>query len=163
MLGLLLSSVYAWAWAWAWAWAGAPIAAAHPMHTTVAEITYDRPGRMAAIRIRVFADDFGTAVPAQSDAAIRDSAMSRYVRRAFVLTGRSGQALPIHWDGAERQGDVVLLRLRADAPDGLSGAKVLSALLCERFDDQVNVVRASYDGRAATLLFTGGDRAKALP
>ncbi len=159
MLGLLLSSVYA----LAWAWAGAPIAAAHPMHTTVTEITYDRPSRMAAIRIRVFADDFGTAVAAQGDAATRDSAMSLYVRSAFVLTGRSGQTLPIHWDGAEPQGDVMLLRLRADAPDGLSGAKVLSALLCEKFEDQVNVVRAAYDGRAATLLFTGGDRAKALP
>ena len=85
------------------------------------------------------------------------------MRGAFVLTGRSGQTLPIHWDGAERQGDVVLLRLRADVPDGLSGVKVLSALLWERFEDQVNVVRASYDGRAATLLFTRGDGAKALP
>ena len=157
MLGLLISSAYA------LAWAGATISAGHPMHTAVTEITYDRPSRMAAIRIRVFADDFGTAVAAQSDGASRDSALSLYVRSAFVLTGRSGQTLPIHWDGAERQGDVMLLRLWADAPDGLSGVKVLSALLCERFDDQVNVVRASYGGRAATLLFTRGDRAKALP
>lgn len=157
MLGLLIASAYA------LAWDGATISAGHPMHTAVAEITYDRPSRMAAIRIRVFADDFDTAVAAQAGGATRDSAMSLYVRSAFVLTGRAGQTLPIHWDGAERQGDVVLLRLRADAPDGLSGAKVLSALLCDRFEDQVNVVRASYDGRVATLLFTRGDRAKALP
>ncbi|MEO7136861.1 MAG: DUF6702 family protein [Gemmatimonadales bacterium] len=159
MLGLFISSAYA----LALAWAGATVSAVHPMHTAVTEITYDRPSRMAAISIRVFADDFGTAVATQGDAATRDSAQSLYVRSAFVLTGRSGQTLPIHWEGSERQGDVVLLRLRADVPDGLSGVKVLSALLCERFDDQINVVRASYEGRAATLLFTRGERAKALP
>jgi hypothetical protein len=158
MFALLISSAHA----LAWIWAGTVIPAAHPMHTTVTEITYDRPTRAAAIRVRVFADDFTAAVAAQEGAS-GDSAVSLYVRRSFVLTGRSGQALPIHWDGAEREGDVVLLRLRVGVPDGLSGTKVLSTLLCERFEDQVNVVRASYDGRASTLLFTRGDRAKALP
>lgn len=155
MLGLLVIS--------AWAWAGATVAAGHPMHTATTEIIYHRPSRTAAINIRVFADDFDTAVAPQSDGVARDSAMSLYVRSGLILTARSGQRLPLHWEGAERQGDVVLLRLRADVPDGFSGVKVLSALLCERFDDQINVVRASYDGRATTLLFIRGDRAKGLP
>lgn len=67
------------------------------------------------------------------------------------------------WAGAERTGDVILLRLRGEVPGGLAGARVTSLLLCERFEDQVNIVRAVYGGRSATLLFTRGEGAKALP
>jgi hypothetical protein len=36
-------------------------------------------------------------------------------------------------------------------------------VLCERYPDQVNIVRASYAGRTTTLLFTRGEAAKSLP
>ena len=48
-------------------------------------------------------------------------------------------------------------------PGGLAGARVTSLVLCERFPDQVNIVRATYAGRATTLLFTRGEASKALP
>jgi hypothetical protein len=67
------------------------------------------------------------------------------------------------WAGAERAGDVIVLRLRADVPGGLAGARVTSLVLCDRFEDQVNIVRAVYGSRTATLLFTRGEASKALP
>jgi hypothetical protein len=67
------------------------------------------------------------------------------------------------WVGAEPTGDVILLRLRGEVPGGLRGARVTSLVLCERFEDQVNVVRAVYAGRATTVLFTRGATAKVLP
>ena len=139
-----------------------PVPAVHPMHTSVTEISYDAGSRTAAIRIRVFADDFAAAVSPDSGVPA-DSAMSSYVRASVTVVDRSGRSLPIQWLGAESAGDVVLLRLSAKAPHGLAQAKVLNALLADRFADQVNIVRASYDGRAATLLFTRGEPAKALP
>ncbi|MBA3496726.1 MAG: hypothetical protein H0T86_06445, partial [Gemmatimonadales bacterium] len=48
-------------------------------------------------------------------------------------------------------------------PGGLTGARVTSLVLCERFEDQVNIVRAVYGGRATTLLFMRGGSAKVLP
>jgi hypothetical protein len=135
---------------------------AHPMHTAVAEISYDAANQIAAIDIRVFADDF-TAALTPKGATPSDSAMSRYARGGFALADRSGRPLPIRWMGAERTGDVVVLHLQVAVPGGLAKARVLSALLAERFEDQVNIVRASYDGRATTLLFTRGEPAKALP
>jgi uncharacterized protein DUF6702 len=135
---------------------------AHPMHTAVAEVNYDTGSRTAAIRIRVFADDFAIAM-SQEGATPSDSVMSRYVRGTFALSDRSGRPLPLRWIGAEREGDVVVLHLRVRAPGGLARGKVLSALLSERFEDQVNIVRVSCDGRASTLLFTRGEPAKALP
>lgn len=144
---------------WALALIGAAVLSRiHPMHTSVAEIIHDPGSRSAEIRIRVFADDFGSAV-----AASGDSAAWRYVRAGFSLADRTGRPLALKWLGAEPAGDVILLRLRAGVPDGLGGVRVASTLLCERFENQVNVVRATYDGRSATLLFTRGDFAKPLP
>lgn len=136
---------------------------AHPMHTAVAEVVQQDAAGGATIQVRVFADDFRAAVSLPPDAAAADSAMARYLRGTFALADRTGRPVRLVWAGAERAGDVLLLRLRGEVPGGLAGARVTSLVLCERFEDQVNIVRAVYGGRAATLLFTRGEAAKALP
>jgi hypothetical protein len=134
---------------------------AHPMHTTVAELQ-DAAGGTTSLRIRVFQDDFVAALgPVQGEHP--DSVMSRYIRERFAIADRAGRPVSLQWEGAEHSGAVILLRLQIRLPPGLEGATVKSALLWERFGDQVNIVRASYGGRTATLLFTPGDGAKALP
>ena len=139
------------------------IGARHPMHTAVTEITRVAGASTADIHIRVFADDFGTVVRGTPGTATTDSAMSRYVREKLALQDRSGRPLPLRWIGARQDGDVFLLSLDAPSPDGLKGARVFTGLLTERFDDQINIVRATYDGRTTTLLFTPGDAPKVLP
>jgi hypothetical protein len=71
--------------------------------------------------------------------------------------------VPLSWVGAERTGDVILLRLRGQVAGGLAGARVTNLVLCDRYEDEVNVVRATYRGRTETLLFSRGGSAKALP
>jgi hypothetical protein len=137
--------------------------ARHPMHTAVAEITHAAGRPTADIGIRVFADDFGTVVTGAPGTAAADSVMSRYVRGKFAIADPAGRSVALRWVGAWREGDVILLRLAVPAAGGLKGARVRSALLCERFDDQINIVRATYEGRSMTLLFTPGDAAKVLP
>jgi hypothetical protein len=139
-----------------------PIGVRHPMHTAVTEIEYDATTTSAAIRIRVFLDDFTTAIHALPGTAAGDSATVRYVPSGFSVIDRMGRRLPLRWQGAERAGDVLVLRFYAAAPAGLSGGRVASTLLSERFEDQVNIVRVTYGGRRRTLLFTRGEAAKAL-
>jgi hypothetical protein len=136
--------------------------AAHPMHTSVAELRYDRATREAMVTIRVYSDDLAGAVPAAERAAA-DSALVRYVRARFALADRRGRPLRLEWHGVERAADALLIKLRAALPEGLEGARVAHLLLHDRFGDQVNVVRASYGGRTATLLFVPGDGPKRLP
>ena len=138
-------------------------AGAHPMHTAVAELAQEDARGTTAVQIKVFADDFQAAVPLPPDPAQADSAMARYLRGVFALADRNGRPVRLAWAGAERAGDVILLRLRGAVPGGLAGARVTSLVLCERFEDEVNVVRAAYDGRTETLLFIRGESAKALP
>ena len=136
---------------------------AHPMHTAVAEVVQEDPRGAASVRLRVFADDLGAAVALPADPAAADSAMAKYLRGTFALADRQGRPVRLQWEGAVRSGDVILLRLRGVVPGGLEGARVTSLVLCDRFPDQVNIVRATYAGRATTLLFTRGEASKALP
>jgi len=137
---------------------------AHPMHTAVAELEQVDAGGNTAVRVRLFADDFAAAVPESGATGPgADSAMAIYLRGRFAIADRSGRPVRLAWEGAERAGDVVLLRLRARVPGGLAGARVTSLVLCERFADQVNVVRATYAGQAQTFLFTRGEQSKTLP
>jgi hypothetical protein len=136
--------------------------ARHPMHTAVTEITCDRPCPQAGISIRVFADDFGGVVSGTPGSPAADSAMSRYIRAHLTMADGSGRPLELRWSSARRDGDVILLRLRAPAAAACPGARVRSAILTDRFPDQINIVRASCGSRPVTLLFTPGDGAKAL-
>ncbi len=138
-------------------------ARAHPMHTAVTELVQQDSRGESAVQIRVFADDFLAAVVLPPDGAAADSAMARYLRGTFAIADRSGRPVRLTWAGAERTGDVFLLRLTGQVPGGLAGARVTSLVLCDHFDDQVNIVRAEYAGRTTTLLFTRGEGAKALP
>jgi hypothetical protein len=132
--------------------------AAHPMHTSVTEVTQDASTRSVVVTLRVFADDFGTVAPDRVGPGAE-----AYVRAHFELTGPKGAPVALRWEGATLSGDVVQIRLSADVRGGLSGTRVRTTLLCERFSDQVNIVRATYGGRTTSLLFTRGDQAKALP
>ena len=151
---------------------------AHPMHTSVTEVVQEDARGDVSIQVRVYVDDLRAAVSlpadalgadsegadsASGDSAAADSAMARYLRGTFALADRTGRPVRLTWTGAEPAGDVILLRLRGELPGGLAGARVTSLVLCERFEDQVNVVRAEYAGRTTTLLFTRGETAKALP
>jgi hypothetical protein len=115
------------------------------------------------VRIRVFSDDLESALRPPPGTTSTDSAMARYLRGTFALADRSGRPVRLAWAGAGRTGDVILLQLRGEVPGGLRGARVTSLVLCERYPDPVNIVRASYAGRTTTLLFTRGEAAKSLP
>jgi hypothetical protein len=53
------------------------------MHTSVAELRYDRTAREAMVAIRVYSDDLAGAVPG-ANRAVADSALARYVRGGFA-------------------------------------------------------------------------------
>ena len=139
------------------------LADAHPLHSTLVEIEYQPESESAVIQVKAFSDDLAAAVAPALDPSASDSALSGYVRGTLALTDSAGRPIPIRWQGAQQTGDMMLLQLRAKLEGGLDHARILSALLWERFPDQVNIVRASYGGRTVTLLFTRGDPAKTLP
>ena len=145
-------------------------ASAHPLHSSLAELAYDPAARAVQVSLRVFVDDFSSAVihgkPAAPGAPVvvpADSAMVRYVTARFTLFDRAGRVVPLRWCGARRVGEQLFLCLRASAAASPSGGRVRNTLLTELFTDQVNIVQASYGARRHTLLFTSAAGTKALP
>ena len=134
--------------------------AAHPLHTSVTEMTADGQGRVQ-VAIRLYADDLHAATAAP-EPLFPDSAVARYVRGHFSLRDRADRPVLLRWEGLDRHDDAVVIRLGGPVWGGLVGARVANLLLTERFRDQVNVVRATWPGGSATLLFTQGDNGKAI-
>lgn len=133
--------------------------AGHPMHTSGAELMAERDGSVQ-VMLRVFADDFAAALASGSAAP---GGPGTYLRDRFVMVAATGEPVKLTWDAGRPSGDVLILHGRGRIPGGLAGARVASRVLTERFEDQVNVVRAICDGRSATLIFVPGDGLKSLP
>jgi hypothetical protein len=134
-------------------------ASAHPIHTTLTQISWNASARVAEVTVRVFADDLEAA----ERGAQGDAAAFAFVRSSLVLADRAGRALPLAWRGQRRTGDVVWIEVEARAPDGITGVQVLARMLADRYADQVNIVQADYGGERRSLLFVRGDAPKRLP
>ena len=132
--------------------------AGHPMHTSVTELTHDPSTGSLTVVVRVFADDFADAAGGTSD-----SVAAAYLRRGLSVSDRFGRPIRLQWQRLEPAGDALLLRLRGHAPAGVFGGRLRQMILCDRFADQVNVVRVGDGRQRANLLFVPGDEAKALP
>ena len=148
---------------------GARPASAHPLHSTITELSEDRTHGVVRATIRVFAADFGTAVTRGRRVALPaaagpqwDAAALAYVATSFSFVDRVGRALPLRSCGTKRTSDLLWICVEATSTEGLAALKVHNGMLSDLFDDQVNVVQASVRGSRRSLLFTKGDRAKPL-
>lgn len=134
--------------------------APHPLHTTHTDLV--ESGGVVTVLVRAFSDDLHSAA-SKGVGASDESATARYIRGTVTLGDSLGHGSPLVWLGKEAQGDVTTLRFRASSLRSLAGVKVSQSMHMELFDDQVNVVQASYGGRRVSLLFVPGDNPKRLP
>ena len=126
----------------------------HPIHSTLTNVTFDRPTAQITAMVRAFAADVDKATTKRRDTVIAD-----YVRGAIELRDQAGQPVATTWCGSRREGDVVWLCLRAPAPHGATGMTLTDRLLFDVFDDQVNIVMTEH----GSVLFTKGDAPRRLP
>ena len=146
--------------------------AAHPLHTSLAEIVYDPAAKEIRISIRVFVDDLMKASTAYANAHrgmrvsslpfVSDGAIIEYARASFILVDRAGHPLALTSCGNKPVGDLMWLCFRAFAPVGPAGFRVTHKVLFDLYADQINIVQASYGGKKVSLLFTRGDGFKRL-
>lgn len=146
-------------------------AEAHPLHTSLAEMTYDTKTGAVQLSLRVFVDDFTRAAiafqkkqnairPASATAA--QSPLIQYSLASIVLTDSRGARVSFASCGGKRVGDLMWLCFRGQAAPG-GRLRVLSQVLFDNFKDQINIVQASSGDRHANLLFTPGETAKLIP
>jgi hypothetical protein len=137
--------------------------AAHPLHTTMAEVTIDRPRGTLRVVVRVFADDFGTALDAAGKTGSWDERAARYLGRALSIVDAARRPLAMRDCGTRRQGDLLWLCAEATVPAApASRFSLRDRMLCELFADQINVVRVTDGAQMRTMLFTHGDAEKPI-
>ena len=101
-------------------------------------------------------------VPRSRGAPLSDAAAFAYVSSTFSFTDRTGRILSMQSCGTRRTSDLVWVCVEARSPAGLTPLSVRNAVMCDLFDDQVNVVQGTVGRARRSLLFTKGDRAKPL-
>ena len=131
-------------------------ALAHPLHTSLTQVSFDTSSRSVSVSIRAFADDLSSAARASGLSA------AGYGARAFRLTDARGIAIRLTSCGAKRVGDLVWLCFKGRLDSNPDDLRVSSAILFESFKDQINVVTVTGSRGSRNLLFTPGDSPKRL-
>lgn len=143
-------------------------ATAHPLHSTITEISENRANGTVRATIRVFADDFGAAVSRSlrggtvSAGAAWDAAAFAYIASSFVLTDGARRPLAVRSCGIRRSADLFWVCIETTSTTALASLTVRNRVLCDVWDDQVNVVQATVAGARRSVLFTKGDGSKPL-
>lgn len=138
------------------------VSEAHPLHTTITELTLDgAAGKVRAV-IRIFADDFEAAVAGPRRGPTDAAARQAYLSSRFVLRTADGRRVPLRWRATRVTDGLLWIELEGEARSSVRGGTVLSSVASDLFADQVNIVKARYAGRERTLLFTRGAGPKKL-
>lgn len=149
--------------------AAARHADAHPLHSTITELVLDPTRGTVRATIRVFADDLrsavmrtarGRSVPPGGPAW--DAAVLAYATSVVSLRNARGETLALRHCAMRRSGDLVWLCLEGEVARDSGVLQVRNTLLCELYEDQVNVVQGTIGGTRRSLLFVRGDRFKPL-
>lgn len=139
-------------------------ARAHPIHTSVAEADYNAATGALEVSLRVFLDDFETAVSvharrrlslARTPAAEFDAAARAYLAEKFTVLARDGNPAGIRWVGREAKADTneLWIHFEVPLPGGVEGARIHHNALGEQFPNQINSVRVREADRQVTLVF----------
>jgi hypothetical protein len=134
----------------------------HPMHSTLTEVVEDPARGSLRVTIRVFADDFGLALTRAARATVDRTGPARYAASVVGVRDARGRALALHGCGIRRASGVVWVCLETDAVASTRGLQLRDAMLCELYEDQVNVVQGVLGGTRRSLLFVRGDGYKTL-
>jgi hypothetical protein len=139
---------------------------AHPLHTTLAEVSASPNGGVQIV-LRVFVDDFSAAIrrqaiqPRAPIVTPADSAAARYLGETLILTDGASRRVALQVVAMRRTDDLLWITLEAAGLRSVAGARLSNRVLFERWDDQVNIVQTGLGGRRQTLLFTKRDGAAA--
>ena len=139
-------------------------ARAHPIHTSTAEADYNRQTQKLEVGLRVFVDDFETALSAhakrrvsleQTPLAEFDALAHAYLAETFTVRTREGALVAPQWVGREFKpaNNELWFHFEVTLAGGVEGARLRHGALGEQFPNQINSVRVRDNGRQVTLVF----------
>ncbi len=148
-------------------------ARAHPIHTSTAEADYNRESKQLEVSLRVFADDFETALGdlagkkislEKTPRAELDALTRAYLIEHFIVLTRDGTLAAQRLIGRELKdaANELWLYFELALPPGVDGARIDYTVLRERFPDQLNSLRVRDGPRQMTLVFLPRQREQTI-
>lgn len=137
---------------------------AHPIHRSIAEADYNRTTHCLEVALRVYADDFESALSVhagrkvsleKTPAAELDPLIRAYLVEHFIVKASDGTLADQRWRGRELKdgANELWLYFEVPLPRGVEGAKVHHAMLSDHFGDQLNSVLVRDGEKKVTLVF----------
>ena len=140
---------------------------AHPLHTTLSEVTVDGTRHTVRAVVRVFVDDLTAGLshhqprPVLPSGAIEPQATA-YVAAALTLLDRGTTAVALRSCGVRRNQELLWVCLEGSILGDARDLALRNAVLCDVFADQVNIVQVEDGANKRSVLFSRGDRTKRL-
>jgi hypothetical protein len=132
---------------------------AHPLHTTLTEVSITPGTNVVRAVVRVFADDLASATGARSTT---DVEVVSYIAGALSILDENGRRLAGRGCGVTRTGDLVWVCVDAAFTGSAARLSLRNGVLSERFKDQINIVQATLGAAKRSVVFTKGDGPKRL-
>lgn len=142
---------------------------AHPLHTTLSEVTVDQSRHIVRGVVRVFVDDLNAGLshrrpgsgPNQAGDAIETQATA-YVLASFSILDRGAKPIALRSCGVRRNQELLWVCFEGNIPGDSRDLALRNAVLCDVFSDQVNIVQVGDGTNKRSVLFTRGDGTKRL-
>jgi hypothetical protein len=149
---------------------------AHSLHQSTAEAEYNPKTKKLEVSLTVFINDLELALVRQCEREMRlhktpaaefDAQTQAYLAKTFVVTDAAGKAAKIEWVGRELDADsaksgdpAVTLFFEVPLPQGLDKATLQNLVLCDLFQDQINLLELRNGAKKKELRFRRADPAK---
>lgn len=136
---------------------------AHPLHTTLTEITVDAAHHTLRATVRLFADDLTAALvqhPSLPGSDLKDRATAYVIGNLILSSG--GRSIAMQSCGVRHSGDLLWVCLETRISGEPVQLRARNPLLLEAFRDQVNIIQIGDGPTRRSVLFLKGDGDKPL-
>lgn len=133
---------------------------AHPLHTSFTEIGRDARTGTVTLSVRLFSDDFKTAMDSvtalpSSRGVAREAVVRGYFERSIRLVMPDGKEVALAWCGIKTVDGLTWLCASSVNPVPPGTLRIRNALMFDRFADQISIVRwTSATGKRTIVLTT---------
>ncbi|PHS29279.1 MAG: hypothetical protein COA85_00995 [Robiginitomaculum sp.] len=141
-------------------------AQAHRAHAGLTEIVWNAHTQEMEITHRLYAHDleprlFSHVLSGWEETQEGVERVGEYCTVKFQIRDK-GQPVPLSYVGAEPEGEFIYVYFTAPRPAEGDSLSIYNAMLMDAFDDQVNLVNLTLDGKTQSQYFRFGEAAKPL-
>jgi hypothetical protein len=133
----------------------------HEFHNSIAELNYNTKNNSFEVSLRVFTDDFETALTQANNLGgfhldntkKHNAIIEKYLHQHFYLKDNKNQKIVGTFIGKEIENEATWLYYEIPLKKSLIGWYIHNSILTELFEDQMNMVNIFFKKQKKTLLF----------